>query len=404
MHLAATQCSLRGLSLLLANGASINANDYRGRTPLHAACATCHGTSSTDGSHCALACIELLLSSGALEDARDAKGQTALHLAVLAGNLSAARALIAAGATAMADKAGNSPLHLAASQGHSDIIQLLVVGNRDESPRKPPASSGVGGRAQRRTAVVNGDPAFDVGLSAGEKGPGNVSVRQRETTSTATDGETFGDDGLVVRAVTSQVHHFEAAREKHSKVWEEDAEEIAFSRGSHSRYDGPEVPNLTGGSPAYNKQNRHSGSETSSLKLVPNDQDDILRRDYMHGKFQQRWQEKNDAHNRLFETSTRHASRTSEEDGDGSRYGGHQALGHEHRRRSEGKGGKRHNSARQPRRRHASDRDDRTHYWPEALPAHEYVQVNAMDLATVGRSMYIFKVHALVEEANPQSS
>ncbi|CAM9207986.1 unnamed protein product, partial [Hapterophycus canaliculatus] len=50
-----------------------------------------------------------------------------LHLAAHAGNLSAAKALLAAGATVTADDAGNSPLHVAAAQGHSDIIQLLVA-------------------------------------------------------------------------------------------------------------------------------------------------------------------------------------------------------------------------------------------------------------------------------------
>ncbi|CAN0509442.1 unnamed protein product, partial [Ectocarpus sp. 8 AP-2014] len=126
MHLAATQHSLPGLSLLLACGASINAIDGRGRTPLHAVCASVCDNGD-GGSDSTLGCIELLLSSGALEDARDAMGQTALHLSALAGNLGAAQALLAAGATMMTDDAGNSPLHVAAAQGHSDIIQLFVL-------------------------------------------------------------------------------------------------------------------------------------------------------------------------------------------------------------------------------------------------------------------------------------
>ncbi|CAN0441365.1 unnamed protein product, partial [Ectocarpus sp. 13 AM-2016] len=90
--------------------------------------------------------IELLLSSGAVEDARDAMGQTALHLSALAGNVGAAQALLAAGATMMTDDAGNSPLHVAAAQGHSDIIQLFVLGSKDEPARKVQASSDAEGR------------------------------------------------------------------------------------------------------------------------------------------------------------------------------------------------------------------------------------------------------------------
>ncbi|CAN0321476.1 unnamed protein product, partial [Scytosiphon promiscuus] len=131
MHLAASQRSLQGLSLLLANGANINAIDHRGRTPLHAVCASARGSySGGQNDLTLLECTNLLLSSGALEDARDGEGQTALHLAALAGNLSAAKALLEAGAKVIADDTGNSPLHVAAARGHSGIIQLLVDENK----------------------------------------------------------------------------------------------------------------------------------------------------------------------------------------------------------------------------------------------------------------------------------
>lgn len=382
LHLAATQCSLRGLYLLLANGASINASDHRGRTPLHAACATYHGNNSTGESHPALECIELLLSSGALEDARDSKGQTALHLAVLAGNLTAAQALLAAGATPAADDAGNSPLHLAAARGHSNLIQLLVSRSRETSSRRPPNSSDEASRTLRRdaAAVIGGfRPASDVGLPADGKGQGHVSNRQGESSSTATDGEAFGDDGSAFRAAgTSQAHRFElSARDKHLDVLGDKPEEVSFRRGSHSRNDGREPSVFTDGSPPC-RENGHSGSETSSLKLVPNDQENVLlRREGIHGNFQQ-WQEKTDAYNRLSEKPTRDASRTGEDSNDGRGNGGHRRLNPEHRRRFEGKGKK--YGSRQSWRRHARDRDDRTLYWPEALPAHEYAQVNATEI------------------------
>lgn len=133
LHLAATQLSLQGLSLLLAGGANANAADDQGRTPLHHACASCHDGTNIDGDDRTGACIALLLSSGALEDACDAYGQTPLHIAAARNNTCAAQALVVAGATEVADAEGNLPLHLAAAQGHVKIIELLVQENRVDS-------------------------------------------------------------------------------------------------------------------------------------------------------------------------------------------------------------------------------------------------------------------------------
>lgn len=133
MHLAAKQHSLRALSLLLAGGANVNVTDEQRRTPLHAACGTCHDRSKNGDSNSAKECVELLLSSGALENVRDTMGQTPLHLAALTGDLGAVQALLAAGATGTADAKGNFPLHLAAAQGHVDVLQLLVPSARPDS-------------------------------------------------------------------------------------------------------------------------------------------------------------------------------------------------------------------------------------------------------------------------------
>lgn len=129
MHLAATQHSLRGLSVLLAAGADVNAVDAHGRTPLHRVCGSCHPDAVDGQSTRVLQCIELLLSAGALEDVRDETGTTPLHLCAAQGNLSAAQALLAAGAVGVADAAGNTPLHLAAEHDHFEILQVLVVGS-----------------------------------------------------------------------------------------------------------------------------------------------------------------------------------------------------------------------------------------------------------------------------------
>lgn len=149
LHLASTQLSLRGLSLLLAGGANIHAVDDRGRTPLHAACASCLGSNKEGVGDCAHECIQLLLSSGALEDARDGKGQTPLHLAAQSGSLTAAQALVNAGATATADAAGNSPLHLAAARGHVDIMQLFVLRRQADSIATISSVSQEGGSSEK---------------------------------------------------------------------------------------------------------------------------------------------------------------------------------------------------------------------------------------------------------------
>ena len=376
MHLAATQRSLRGISLLLANGASINARDGKGRTPLHAACASFHdkgnGSSSGESDIALLECVELLLSSGALDDARDINGQTALHLSALAGNLSAARALLAAGATAVADDAGNSPLHLAAAQGHSDVIQLLVtVGNRDESswdplPLAPTSSPNLDVREQGLTSAVVGEAqlAFDVELSAHGRGLGAVLSGPGRSEPTGIDRETFDDDNPATPIVPTHVQHL-AARDNHSNLTMSSTENVAID-DFHSGY---------GAGGAYRVNNRRSWGETSSRKAVPNDQDGIHRD--VEARWQGRGHGNRDGHTRLFESPIENANRIGSEDDDGMEAHLTGDPKHHHRLRSHGKEGRRNSSSRQPRYRSGGDLDDRAMCWPEPLPAHEYEQVSA---------------------------
>lgn len=374
MHLAAAQCSPRGISLLLANGASVNARDNWGRTPLHATCASCHNKKSRGGGDADIAlleCVELLLSSGALEDARDAKGQTALHLAALASNLSAVRALLAAGASAVADDAGNSPLHLAAAQGHSDIIQLLVVGNhREEPPRKTPALafSEVDTRAECRppAAVAGLQPVFDVDLSAHERGRGTVSVGRQESTPTITNGKIVCDDGLAARTATTAVQH----RGVRDNVPRKPTAGTISSREEYSPYGVPGVSSLKDG-PPLSVDNGHSWGESPSLNSVPNDQNDPLGQRGVHESARSLWQGQADSLNGLAGNSTRNAGRLSEDDAAGSRGDG--VVEAEHRRRRP-KGSKL-----SSRRRHEVARDDRTLCWPEALSSTEYDQVSGLN-------------------------
>ncbi|CAM9812249.1 unnamed protein product, partial [Ectocarpus sp. 12 AP-2014] len=304
MHLAATQHSLRGLSLLLACGASINAIDGRGRTPLHAVCASvCDNGGS--GSDSALGCIELLLSSGALEDARDAMGQTALHLSALAGNLGAAQALLAAGATMMTDDAGNSPLHVAAAQGHSDIIQLFVLGSQDESARKVQASSDAEGRP-------NGRAPADIGRlrSAYDGGSCPDPVGDREKETSPADGVAFGDGDLRLhhRSITHQVREF-GAKEKYQEVARGKGDGRFRSKDSNSAcYD------ATSGA-ARSVGNVYIWGEPAPPKSTLCDIVDDPCRERVHREtMESGWQSRTDTHNRLSVSSTRDSSRASEDD------------------------------------------------------------------------------------------
>ncbi len=72
--------------------------------------------------------IKRLLAAGELPDAQDEQGFTALHLAAQEYALSAAAALLNAGATVDAENAfGNTPLFVAVfnSNGRGDLIRLL---------------------------------------------------------------------------------------------------------------------------------------------------------------------------------------------------------------------------------------------------------------------------------------
>jgi len=73
--------------------------------------------------------VENLLRAGAAVDAADARGQTPLFLAARDGHKEIAELLIAHGANpAKRDfwKSGNAPLHVAAERGQSEIVQLLL--------------------------------------------------------------------------------------------------------------------------------------------------------------------------------------------------------------------------------------------------------------------------------------
>lgn len=110
---AAFQGLPRVAEALIARGASVDARDHAGATPLHRA---------RDAST-----IALLVRFGANVDARDQGGATPLHLrATEPGSLGAVSALLEAGANArLEDRGRRTPLDLARSSGGTDMVERL---------------------------------------------------------------------------------------------------------------------------------------------------------------------------------------------------------------------------------------------------------------------------------------
>lgn len=101
---------------LLQHGASVDAQDERGRTPLHTA-----AESDIEGM------AQLLLQKGASMDKQDGDGCTSLYLVAQAGRSGAVRALMAAGADASRRNNGDwSPLEAAAQNGHGEVLRVMA--------------------------------------------------------------------------------------------------------------------------------------------------------------------------------------------------------------------------------------------------------------------------------------
>uniref|UniRef100_A0A8C1MKE6 Ankyrin repeat domain 52 n=1 Tax=Cyprinus carpio TaxID=7962 RepID=A0A8C1MKE6_CYPCA len=124
-------------SELVNCGASVNQSNVRGCTPLHLSAA------SADGA----LCLELLVNNGANNKA----GKSPLHVAAIHGHFTRSQILLQNGAEVeCVDKYGYTPLHSAAKHGHELLITTLLNNGADVARR------GINGMTPLHLAVFYG--------------------------------------------------------------------------------------------------------------------------------------------------------------------------------------------------------------------------------------------------------
>ena len=113
---AARSGSVKGMKVLIANGAKVDEVDKNGRTPLHEA-----------SSYGQVDATTWLIANGAKVDTVDKNGRTPLHEASSYGTPQSMKPLIEGGAKVNAvDNNGRTPLHEAGSRGSADAMVLLI--------------------------------------------------------------------------------------------------------------------------------------------------------------------------------------------------------------------------------------------------------------------------------------
>lgn len=119
LHYAATIGKVDTIKLLIKEGANVDAKQEKGMTPLHWACHKGHD-----------AAVKILLDAGADEDDKAAGGATPLCCAASRGHFGCAKVLLKRGADPNLaadswDGGSGTPLQLARSHGHKDVVALL---------------------------------------------------------------------------------------------------------------------------------------------------------------------------------------------------------------------------------------------------------------------------------------
>ena len=149
LHQAATRGHVFAVATLIATGATLDAQDGDGNTPLHLA---------VDGGHAAI--VSLLIAATASLNVKNDDDKAPLHAAVTVGHAAVADALIAAGAALDAqDGDGNTPLHLAADGGQAAIVSLLIAATaslnvKNDDDKAPLHLAADGGHAAIVTELI----------------------------------------------------------------------------------------------------------------------------------------------------------------------------------------------------------------------------------------------------------
>ena len=173
-HAAAAADSVEALEVLVDCGANAEAQDRRGRRPLHYAVRACR---CADPDCTRTRALRLLLERGADHSPRDGGGWTPLHLAAEHNRIAALRMLLDAGVPPDAYDAEGSctPLMLAAHAGARKTLSALLEAGADVSARDASRvtalqAAAAGGRAKALRLLLAAGAAAnvtdDVGSSA----------------------------------------------------------------------------------------------------------------------------------------------------------------------------------------------------------------------------------------------
>jgi serine/threonine-protein phosphatase 6 regulatory ankyrin repeat subunit B len=144
VHLAVKLSRQEVLELLLARGADVDAVTRDRRTPLLLAARLGN-----------LSVLKLLLDRGADPRAADENGLTALHLAAYNGFPRVVEHLLSLAGKVDPDQIDtrhNTPLHMAASAGHDDVIRILLQAGADPHARNRKSQTPYDVASERRFA------------------------------------------------------------------------------------------------------------------------------------------------------------------------------------------------------------------------------------------------------------
>lgn len=240
IHVAAARGNPVVVVRLLASGANPNARALGFARPSHSRRPWCVGGArplhlATNGT-----IVEVLLRAGASVDARDEHGSTPLHRAASRGNADAARALIAAGADVNAADFfdAQTPLHrLAAHDRADELVEALVDAGANTSAHTKLLTD-----TPMHIAAIHGNHGV---LRALVRAGANVDVRRRDGISpvflAASKGKTIALE-LLIRSGADCVAASESETLAHVAVRRKDLralELVLASNGAARLLDAP---------------------------------------------------------------------------------------------------------------------------------------------------------------------